>query len=149
MPEAVKAEFRFLAYRISDFSFTLQEGVKDFETSMKMDPNLEHARSDDGCHVGILSLSARIRGRKGKKVVLKLDTTIKGKFEAPGSMEAEIFESFCFTNGTATLIPLLRATIMTFSSQAGMNPPIRIPLINVPKTFSRDDKVEDKSQCEE
>lgn len=149
MPEAVKAEFRFLAYRISDFSFALQEGVKDIEASLQLDPNLEYSRSDDGCHVGVLSLSAKIRRRKGKKVVLKLDATIKGKFEAPESMEAETFESFCYNNGTATLIPLLRATIMSFSSQAGMNPPIRIPLINVPKTFSRNDKAEDKSQSEE
>lgn len=149
MPEAVKAEFRFLAYRISDFSFSIQEGVKDIETSLKMDPKLEHVRSDDGCHFGILSLSVRIRGRRGKKVVLKLDATIKGKFDAPESMKAETFESFCIINGTATLIPLLRATIMSFSSQAGMNPPIRIPLVNVPKSFSENDKVDDRSQSEE
>lgn len=144
MPETVNAEFRFLAHRISDFSFTLQEGVRNMSISLDMDPELEYKRIDNGCHFGLLTLSIKVRGRSGRKIALKLDATIKGRFEAPEIMEENTFKNFCMISGTATLIPLLRATIMSFTSQAGMNPPIRIPLINVPQSLSKVDKTERK-----
>jgi len=101
------------------------------------DPELEYRRADNGCLLGLLSLSVKVRGRSGRKIALKLDATIKGRFEAPGNMKDKTFEDFCMISGTATLIPLLRATIISFTSQAGMNPPIRIPLINVPQSLSK------------
>jgi preprotein translocase subunit SecB len=61
----------------------------------------------------------------------------QSRFEAPGNMEDKTFEDFCMISGTATLIPLLRAAIISFTSQAGLNPPIRIPLINVPQSLSK------------
>ncbi len=146
MPEPVNAEFRFLAHRISDFSFTLQEGVRNMSISLDMDPVLEYKRINNGCHLGLLTLSVKVRGRSGRKTALKLDATIKGRFEAPDTMEENTFENFCMISGTATLIPLLRATIMSFTSQAGMNPPIRIPLINVPQSLSRTTLSEKKEE---
>ena len=138
MPEPVYAEFRFLAHRISDFSFTLQEGIKNMSVSLDLDdPELEYWRTDNGCLLGLLSLSVKVRGRSGRKMALKLNATIKGRFEAPGNMEDKTFEDFCMISGTATLIPLLRAAIISFTSQAGLNPPIRIPLINVPQSLSK------------
>lgn len=149
VPEVVNADFRFLAHRISDFSFSLQEGVKNMSISLDIDPDLEYKCLDNGCYIGLLTLSVKVRGRSGRKISLKLDASIKGKFEAPASMEKNTFESFCMISGTATLIPLLRAAILSFTSQAGMNPPIKIPLINVPQSLSKAGKKEGKEQSKE
>jgi preprotein translocase subunit SecB len=139
VPDISEASYKFIAHRISNINFELKENSPKLKLSYEIDAKLKYEEVEDGKFQGVVSLKIKIRGKHGRKTYLKCDATILGKFQNSDYFKEEDFISFCRFNGTATLLPILRSTILSLTALSGMSPPLKIPMINVLRTLESEE----------
>ncbi len=77
-----------------------------------------------------LGRETKIIGRADETDYLTIKASMEGVFECQETLEEKALEKIVAESGTSILLPVLRAAILSFTGQAGLTPPIVIPLMN-------------------
>lgn len=131
----VMADFQFIGNRVSAFNLETKmvdtKGVKvvpDFQ----YDYIVNECGETNGKHFGIIEFIIRGKARVGKANLFKIDLTMEGAFIGnPNALTKEHFEEMLELNGIVTLSQISRSFLISVTSQSGINPPVRLPMINV------------------
>lgn len=131
----VLADFQFIGNRVS--SFVLD--TKLFDTKgqkvtidFQFDYNVLQCEEENERHIGIIEFITHGKAKAGRNTLFKIDLTMEGAFI--GNLKvltAERFKEMLEQNGLVTLSQISRSFLLSVTSQSGINPPVRLPMINV------------------
>jgi preprotein translocase subunit SecB len=77
-------------------------------------------------------LLIRGKAKVGKSNLFKFDLTMEGAFLGGiNSLSKDKFSEMLELNGLVTLSQISRSFLLSVTSQSGINPPVRLPMINV------------------
>ncbi len=133
----IHADFQFVANRVS--SFILE--TKDVDTSINsakldfdFDYNIKKVEKNENNYVGVIEFIVEVKAKIKNAILLKINLKMEGIFIGnPNVLKEETFTSMLELNGVATLSHLGRAYIASTTSISGINPPIRLPMVNFNK----------------
>ena len=129
------ADFQFIANRVSNFALETkdvdQKGEK-VKVNYDIDYNIVEVKEDEKLFVGKLEYIVVIKAKVKNKILFKIQLTMEGIFAGiKNKLSQEDFKNMMELNGIATLSHLSRAYIISATSLAGINPPVKLPMINV------------------
>lgn len=131
----ILADFHFLGNRVSNFVLeTKMIENKEVKTSIsfEFDYNVLELVERDNNHFGIIEFIVKSRAKAGKSTLFKIDLTMEGAFIGNTKHVAkERFKEMLELNGVVTLSQISRSYLLSTTSQSGINPPVRLPMINV------------------
>jgi len=117
-------------YLIEDFTFSFKPSANEIEMSISIERKTRVENGHDVKKACVLRLDVKISGKSEGNELLKINATIMGEFVCAEDMDNDSLKKVCLESGTMILLPVIRAAIMSFTGQAGLIPPIVIPLIN-------------------
>ncbi|AJW76940.1 hypothetical protein X275_01065 [Marinitoga sp. 1197] len=137
------SNIQLISERIKNFSFTFDDAlIKTPETSQKIIINAFQnfkEKKEKKPYSCILGLNIKFVIKTGRKILLKLETTIEGEFIGNPNMPEKDFRILVIRSGILNLIQIARAKIVSISSQFGFSKPIYIPLVNI-KSFIKEEE---------
>ncbi len=131
----IAADFQFLGNRVSQFSLEtniLNTGDQKVIPEFQYDYNVIKFDESNEAHFGIIELLIRGKARVGKSNLFKFELTMEGAFLGKmDSLSKGKFSDMLELNGLVTLSQISRSFLLSVTSQSGINPPVRLPMINV------------------
>ena len=129
------ADFQFIANRVSNFALETkdvdQKGEK-VKVNYDIDYNIVEVKEDEKLFIGKLEYIVVIKAKVNNKILFNIKLSMEGIFAgAKNKLSQEDFKNMMELNGIATLSHLSRAYIISATSLAGINPPVKLPMINV------------------
>jgi len=129
------ADFQFIANRVSNFALETkdvdQKGEK-VKVNYDIDYNIVEVKEDEKLFVGKLEYIVVIKAKAKNKILFNIKLNMEGIFAGiKNKLSQEDFKNMMELNGIATLSHLSRAYIISATSLAGINPPVKLPMINV------------------
>lgn len=131
----ILADFQFSGNRVSSFSIETKDikvkGIKanisfDFDYAVKAIEELEDR------YIGELEFSVLVRTKIKNATLFKIDLKMDGLFFGNRTkLSKEDFNDMLELNGVVTLSQLSRAYVVSVTSLSGINPPVKLPMINV------------------
>lgn len=115
-------------YYIPELTFNFSKGVVKYDLHMEIQGTTK-AIEEKG-KSGELSLRVVIFGTSEKNTCLRISAVIEGKFTSKTTLKKEVFEKCCLEQGSVMLFTILRTTILSFTSNAGMIPGLALPFIS-------------------
>ena len=132
----VLADFQFLGNRVSklvlDTRLIEEKGRVDVTYDFDYKVNeVEHREDNLLATLGfIVHVKAKIRNR----ILFKIELEMEGLFAGDAQkISQEKFSEMLEMNGLITLLHISRAYLLSITSQSGIQPPVKIPMINVLK----------------
>lgn len=131
----ILADFQFLGNRVANFK--LETKITDLKNSKivlypEFDYNIIKYDSTDSLHFGIIEFSVKIKAKSGNTNIFKIDLIMEGVFEGIiAKLSKDKFIEMLELNGIVTLSQISRAYLVSVTSQSGINPPVKLPMINV------------------
>lgn len=135
-PKEVMADFQFLGNRVSKLIIETKR-IKEkgrVELTHDFDYKITETSQQDNSFLGMLQLSVQVKAKIKNKILFKIDLAMEGAFAGNSEkITEEKFIEMLEMNGLANLINISRAYLVGVSAQSGINPPVRIPMINLRK----------------
>ncbi|WP_349680358.1 MULTISPECIES: preprotein translocase subunit SecB [unclassified Mesotoga] len=116
-------------YLIKEFSFSYTPVQNEIVISIELGRETRIIE-EDGRKNCLLALTLTAFGRADETDYLTIKASMEGVFECQETLEEKALEKMVAESGTSILLPVLRAAILSFTGQAGLTPPIVIPLMN-------------------
>jgi len=132
----VMADFQFLGNRVSKLVIETKriEEKGRAELLHDFDYKIAETSQQDHSFLGTLQLSVQVKAKIKNKILFKIDLVMEGAFAGNSDkITEEKFIEMLEMNGLANLINISRAYLVGVSAQSGINPPVRIPMINLRK----------------
>lgn len=131
----VMADFQFIGNRVSSFSLETKmldtKGQKVL-TDFQYDYNINECEEANDKYFGIIEFIIHGKAKVGRTNLFKIDLTMEGAFIGNHNvLDKERFEQMLEQNGIVTLSQISRSFLLSVTSQSGINPPVRLPMINV------------------
>lgn len=143
MGKIILSNIQLISDRIKNLSFSFDEAIiENKNTSPKLEINAIQdfkEKEEDKPYNCILGLNIKFVIKEGRKILLKLETTIEGEFIGNPNMSEKEFRVLVIRSGILNLMQIARAKIVSISSQFGFTNPIYIPLVNI-KNFLKDEE---------
>jgi len=144
-PKEVLADFQFVSHRVSKLLIETKniEQKGRTEISHGFDYKITELSEKDENWLGILRLSIEVKAKIKNKILFKIDSVIEGAFTGNAQkITKEKFTEMLEMNGLANLLNISRAYLVGVSAQTGINPPVRLPMINLLKLKERKKRAE-------
>ncbi len=137
----VASNFQFVGNRVSNFNFETKiidiKGQR-IAVNYEFDYNVTDCGVRDDKHFGIIEFIIRGKAKAGKAILFRIDLTMEGAFLGNQSaLSNALFEEMLELNGIITLSQISRSFLLSVTSQSGINPPVRLPMINVVDLIKR------------
>ena len=116
-------------YLIKEFCFSYTPVQNEIVISIELGRETKIIE-EDGKKNCLLELTLTAFGRADETDYLTIKASMEGVFECQETLEEKALEKMVAESGTSILLPVLRAAILSFTGQAGLTPPIVIPLMN-------------------
>jgi preprotein translocase subunit SecB len=132
----VMADFQFQGNRVSKLlvETKLLKEKGRAELSFDFDYEIGDLVEEDNIFLGVLQLIIQVKAKIKNKILFKIDLVMEGGFTGNSEkVSREKFIEMLEMNGLIILLHISRAYLVSVSAQSGINPPIRIPMINVLK----------------
>ncbi|HPU45046.1 MAG: preprotein translocase subunit SecB [Clostridiaceae bacterium] len=133
--EEVMADFQFIGNRVSQFYLetnTINSKGQKITTGFEFDYNIKKAESSGNEHFGIIEFIVNGKAKAGRRNLFKFILKMEGAFVGNNEkLTMEHFRQMLELNGVVTLSQISRSFILSVTSQSGINPPVRIPMVNV------------------
>ena len=131
----ILADFQFVANRISQFSLDTKDieskGAKA-QVSVDFDYDILQLEEEEERYFSIIEFTVQVKAKVKNAVIFRINLKIQGIFIGnPQKLTLERFKEMLELNGVSTLSQLCRAYILSVSALSGINPPIKLPMINV------------------
>ena len=131
----IAADFQFIGNRVSHFNIEtniLNTNDQKVIPEFQYDYNVITIDESKESHFGIIELLIRGKAKVGKSNLFKFDLTMEGAFLGGiNSLSKDKFSEMLELNGLVTLSQISRSFLLSVTSQSGINPPVRLPMINV------------------
>lgn len=140
----IVAEFQFVGSRIIEYTLKT-ESIN--HTKLKMGVDIDYSISEiinmKEKNIGNILLSIKIRGiNELEECVINISLDIEGMFISnPNVMSKEKFKEMIEQNGLVTLSQIARSYLVGATALAGINPPIKLPMINIYKMIENKRKL--------
>lgn len=131
----VSSELIFLGNRVVTFSLsTNMVNTKGMSAniSFDFDYDIKDLQQEETSWYGLIDYVVKVKATVKKKVLFKIDLVMEGAFRSDSLGEDE-FKEMVEVNGLITLSQISRAYILSVTAQSGINPPIKVPMVNVNK----------------
>ncbi len=129
MHRVEQAILQMKRYLIKEFSFSYTPVQNEIVISIELGRETRIIE-EDGRKNCLLALTLTAFGRADETDYLTIKASMEGVFECQETLEEKALEKMVAESGTSILLPVLRAAILSFTGQAGLTPPIVIPLMN-------------------
>lgn len=129
MHRVEQAILQMKRYLIKEFSFSYTPVQNEIVISIELGRETRIIE-EDGRKNCLLALTLSAFGRADETDYLTIKASMEGVFECQETLEEKALEKMVAESGTSILLPVLRAAILSFTGQAGLTPPIVIPLMN-------------------
>lgn len=131
----ILADFQFTGNRVSSFSVE----TKDIKTkgtkaniSFDFDYNTKAFEESEDRYIGELEFVVLVKAKVKNSILFKIDLKMDGLFLGnPKKLSKDNFINMLELNGVVTLSHLARAYVLSVTSLSGINPPVKLPMINV------------------
>jgi preprotein translocase subunit SecB len=146
--QKVIADFQLVKNRVAEFIIETKpldtKGTPaklDFDIDYKV---LEISEEPDK-FIGVIAFETIAKAKIKNMVLFKMNLKMEGVFFGNSEiLKRSDFETMLELNGIATLSNLSRAYILSVSALSGLNPPIKLPMINIHKL--KDLKKQEKAE---
>jgi preprotein translocase subunit SecB len=131
----VASDLVFLGNRVSAFKLstnTVNIKAQPVKVAFDFDYNLKELKYETGSSFGLIEYIVKVKALVKKKVLFKIDLVMEGAFRSETLGEKD-FKEMVEVNGLITLSHISRAYIISVTAQSGINPPVRIPMVNINK----------------
>jgi preprotein translocase subunit SecB len=89
---------------------------------------------EDNRFLGIIQLIVQVKAKIKNKVLFKIDLKMEGAFAGNAEkLGHQRFTDMLEMNGLITLLHISRAYLLSVTAQSGINPPVKLPMVNVIK----------------
>lgn len=129
MHRVEQAILQMKRYLIKEFSFSYTPVQNEIVISIELGRETKIIE-EEGRKNCLLALTLSAFGRADETDYLTIKASMEGVFECQETLEEKALEKMVAESGTSILLPVLRAAILSFTGQAGLTPPIVIPLMN-------------------
>ncbi|PNS36840.1 protein-export chaperone SecB [Mesotoga sp. B105.6.4] len=129
MHRVEQAILQMKRYLIKEFSFSYTPVQNEIVISIELGRETKIIE-EEGRKNCLLALTLSAFGRADETDYLTIKASMEGVFECQETLEEKALEKMVAESGTSILLPVLRAAIVSFTGQAGLTPPIVIPLMN-------------------
>ncbi len=138
----VAADLIFLGNRVITFNLStnmINLKAQSVNIAFDFDYNLKELNYEDGNSFGLLDYAVKVKATVKKKVLFKIDLLMEGAFKSE-ALSKEDFKNMVEVNGLITLSHISRAYIISVTAQSGINPPVRVPMVNINKLIEQKKK---------
>lgn len=132
----VMADFQFMGNRVSKLILDTKiiAGKGQAEISFDFDYQIKDLVEDESRFLGIIQLIVKVKAKVKSKILFKIDLEMEGAFAGNAEkLGREKFTEMLEMNGLITLLHMSRAYLLSVTAQSGINPPVKIPMVNVLK----------------
>lgn len=132
----IMADFQFLGHRVSKLVLDtrLVEEKGPSNVSFDFDYEVMDLLEEDNRFLGIIQLLVQVKAKIKNKVLFKIDLRMEGAFAGNAEkLSHQKFTDMLEMNGLITLLHISRAYLLSVTAQSGINPPVKLPMINVLK----------------
>jgi len=132
----IMADFQFLGHRVSKLVLDtrLVEEKGPSNVSFDFDYEVMDLLEEDNRFLGIIQLIVQVKAKIKNKVLFKIDLRMEGAFVGNAEkLSHQKFTDMLEMNGLITLLHISRAYLLSVTAQSGINPPVKLPMINVLK----------------
>jgi len=131
----IALKFQFIGNRVDRFILeTKRVDTRNQKrtVSYEFDYQIVEQKESEGKRIGILLFTVRARAKAGENVIVRLDLAMEGAFVGSAKeLSVEQFTDLLESNGLTMISLISRAFILSATSQSGINPPVKLPIINV------------------
>lgn len=132
----VIADFQFLGHRVSklvlDTKLVEEKGPSN--VSFDFDYEVMELVEEVNRFLGIIQLIVQVKAKIKNKVLFKIDLKMEGAFAGNAEkLGHQKFTDMLEMNGLITLLHISRAYLLSVTAQSGINPPVKLPMVNVIK----------------
>jgi preprotein translocase subunit SecB len=130
------ADFQFLGNRVDKFVLDtkLVEEKGPSNVSFDFDYEVMELVEEDNRFLGIIQLIVQVKAKIKNKVLFKIDLKMEGAFAGNAEkLGHQKFTDMLEMNGLITLLHISRAYLLSVTAQSGINPPVKLPMVNVIK----------------
>lgn len=129
------ADLQFIASKVSKFSLDTKEiDVKPAKANVSFDYDYNIIKIEElnDKYVGLIEFTVQVKAKVKNAVLFKINLIMEGAFaQNRNTLSMEDFKDMLKVNGITMLSQLSRAYIISVSSLSGINPPVKLPMINV------------------
>lgn len=133
--KTIIADFQLAANRASKFQLEtrlIESKNIQADVNFDIDFNVLSIQEEQDRFIGLLEFMVLIKAKVKNSILFKIELAMEGIFLGnPDKLSRDDFENMLKLNGVATLSHLSRSYLLSVSSLSGINPPIRLPMINV------------------
>ncbi len=135
----VVSDLVFIGNRV--ITFNLSTNMVDIKAqpvniSFDFDYNIKDLKSEAGNAFGLIDYVVKVKASVKKKVLFKIELVMEGAFQSKTLAEKD-FKEMVEVNGLITLSHISRAYIISTTAQSGINPPVRVPMVNINKLIEQ------------
>lgn len=129
------ANFQMIASRVVKFDLETREvDENNVKVNVKneFDYDIISVEEFNDAYFGAVQFKTTFIAKKGKSVLFKILIIYEGKFIGnKNHLKFDDFKNMLELNGVVTLSQLTRSYVLSATALAGINPPVKIPMINV------------------
>lgn len=132
----IVADFQFLGYRVSKLALDtkLVEEKGSGNVSFDFDYEVLDLVEQNNRFIGVIQLIVQVKAKIKNKVLFKIDLKMEGAFAGNAEkLGHQRFTDMLEMNGLITLLHISRAYLLSVTAQSGINPPVKLPMVNVLK----------------
>ncbi|WHE06013.1 preprotein translocase subunit SecB [Thermoanaerobacterium thermosaccharolyticum] len=146
----VLADFQFLANRVSEFKIETRDiRTNEFKVHVTydFDYNIKEVKEFEDKYIGYIEFITVIKAKVKNSILFKINLTMEGVFVGNiQKLKRDDFLDMLELNGLTTLSQLSRAYILTVTSLSGINPPVKLPMVNIFKLIQQKKNNEAKKE---
>lgn len=137
----VLADFQFVANRVSEFKIETRDiRTNEFKVHVTydFDYNIKEVEEFEDKYIGYIEFITVIKAKVKNSMLFKINLTMEGVFVGNAQkLKRDDFLDMLELNGLTTLSQLSRAYILTVTSLSGINPPVKLPMVNIFKLIQQ------------
>lgn len=131
----IASGFQFAASRVSKFNLEVKDvsskGARA-QINFDFDYNVLNVDETGESYAGLIEFIVSVKAKVKNSLLFKISLTMEGAFTGTKKdLQIEEFNNMLKLNGLTTLSQLSRAYIASITSLSGINPPIKLPMINI------------------
>jgi preprotein translocase subunit SecB len=135
----VVSDLVFIGNRVITFNLStnmIDMKAQSVNIAFDFDYNIKDLKSEAGNAFGLIDYVVKVKASVKKKVLFKIELVMEGAFTSK-TLSKEDFKDMVEINGLITLSHISRAYIISATAQSGINPPVRVPMVNINKLIEQ------------
>lgn len=142
----IVASFQMIASRVVRFELETKEVNNDNEkvnVRNSFDYEVVRIEEHEDHYYGVVQFKTDFVAKIGRKTLFKIFVVYEGKFMGNKNiLKQEDFQRMLELNGVVALSQFTRSYVLSVTALAGINPPVRLPMININQLKKLKEKME-------